>query len=142
MTLVTLIDNFRHGNALAIYDLLLLVVIYAGSTLMARVGSSRLREHESSGGNNRSIKNLFWAIVITNEIAIPITCISIGALVALLARREATLRIRMMVMLVNESLHRMQIPSANLHRSATLHRFSTRVASSFLVLSAGSANSL
>ncbi len=107
MTLVTLIDNFRHGNSLAIYDLVLLVVIYTGSTLMARVGSSRLREHESSGGNNRSIKNLFWAIVITNEIAIPTTCISIGALVALLARREATLRIRMMVMLVNEPLHRM-----------------------------------
>ena len=105
LTMATLINNRRQGNAPAIYDLVLLVAIYAGSTLMARVGYSRLREHETSGGNNRSIRILFWSIVITNEIAIPTVCISIGTLIALRARREATFRIRMMVMLVNESLH-------------------------------------
>ncbi|KAF1970935.1 hypothetical protein BU23DRAFT_570399 [Bimuria novae-zelandiae CBS 107.79] len=59
-----------HRNEPAIYEVVLLVVIYAGSTVMARVGSSRLREHEISGGRNRSMRYLFWAVIITNEIAI------------------------------------------------------------------------
>lgn len=98
-----LIDGPRYGDAPAIYEAVLLVMIYAGSAFMARFGSSRLREHESSGGSlNRDMKYLFMTVSFANEIAGPIACIGIGVLVVLLLRGEAELRIRTITILVSE----------------------------------------
>lgn len=85
---------------------MLLVVIYAGSAFMTRLGSSRLRGRESSGGSvDRSIVYLFMAVIVTNEVAVLIACISTGALITLLARGEAELRIRTIIMLVSKALY-------------------------------------
>ncbi|KAF9729851.1 hypothetical protein PMIN01_11784 [Paraphaeosphaeria minitans] len=60
-----------HGNAPVIYQLVLLIVIAAGSAFMAWFGVSRRREHQRSRGSlNRSMRNLFVAVIVTNVIAV------------------------------------------------------------------------
>lgn len=72
---------------------------------MARFGVSRLREHRSSGGSlNRNIRNLFMAIIVANVIAVTAAWVGFVILVTLLARREAELGIRTIIMLVGGPL--------------------------------------
>ncbi|KAF9729911.1 hypothetical protein PMIN06_011624 [Paraphaeosphaeria minitans] len=77
----------------------LLFVIYVGSVSMVQVGSSSLRKHKSSGGYDRSMRCLYWAIIFTNQVAIFIACGSIGVSITLLAHGEAKLRNRTITML-------------------------------------------
>lgn len=105
LTYLALVNYRRHRNTPAVYEAVLLGVIHIGSAFMARFGTSRLHEHESSGGSlNRSMRRLFMAVSITNEIIGPTACMGIGALIILLIHREAELRIRIIIMLVSELL--------------------------------------
>ncbi|KAK7180565.1 hypothetical protein PSPO01_13444 [Paraphaeosphaeria sporulosa] len=60
-----------HGIAPMMYELVLLIGIAAGAVFMAWFGVSRRREHQRSRGSlNRSMRNLFVAVIITNTIAL------------------------------------------------------------------------
>lgn len=105
LTSCTLINNHRRGNAPAVYETVLLAAMYAGSASMARLGFSRLHQHQSSGGVNRRMRYLFMAVILTNEIAAATACISTGVFITLLAYREAEIRIRTIIMLVRRTIY-------------------------------------
>ena len=51
------------------------------------------------------MKYLFMAVILANEIAVATACISTGVFITLLARQEAEIRIRTIVMLVRKALY-------------------------------------
>ncbi|KAK7178203.1 hypothetical protein PSPO01_15749 [Paraphaeosphaeria sporulosa] len=61
----------RHGIAPMMYELVLLIGIAAGAAFIAWFGVSRRREHQRSRGSlNRSMRNLFVGVIVTNIIAL------------------------------------------------------------------------